>query len=85
MYYVIVRLENGQKSFCYGMVSYNLETLFWTAFLIQVPSSLRVPQRERILSYKNSSLRYGKSLLPHYVSSLECYDFYYARAYTCTA
>ena len=39
-------------------------------------------QRERILSFKSSSLRYGKSLLPHLVSSIECYYFYYARAYT---
>ena len=39
-------------------------------------------QRERILSFKSSSLRHGKSLLPHKVSSIECYYFYYARAYT---
>ena len=38
-------------------------------------------QRERILSFKSSSLRYGKSLLPHKVSSLECYYVYYSRAY----
>ena len=39
-------------------------------------------ERERILSFKSSSLRHGKSLLPHQVSSIECYYFYYARAYT---
>ena len=32
-------------------------------------------KRERIISLKNSSLWYGKSLLPHYVTSLECYYF----------
>ena len=32
-------------------------------------------QRERILSFKSSSLSYGNSLLPHEVSSLECYFF----------
>ena len=31
--------------------------------------------RERILSFNSSSLRYGKSPLPHKVSSLECYYF----------
>ena len=31
--------------------------------------------RERILSFKSSSLRYEKSLLPHKVSSIECYYF----------
>ena len=36
-------------------------------------------QREQILSLKSSSLRYGKSLLPHWVTSLECCYFYYAR------
>ena len=39
--------------------------------------------RERILSFKRSSLWYGKSLLPHWMTSLECYYFYYARAYLC--
>ena len=39
-------------------------------------------KRERILSFMSSSLRYEKSLLPHYVSSLECFYFYYACAYT---
>ena len=34
-------------------------------------------QRELILSSKSSSLKYGKSLLRHKVSSLECYYFYY--------
>ena len=32
------------------------------------------------LQLKSSSLGYGKSLLPHWVNSLECYYFYYARA-----
>ena len=32
------------------------------------------------LQLKSSSLAYGKSLLPHWVNSLECYYFYYARA-----
>ena len=32
-------------------------------------------QRERILSFKSSSLWYGKSLLPQFVTSLECYFF----------
>ena len=32
--------------------------------------------REQILTFKSSSLRYGESLLPHQVSSLECYYFY---------
>ena len=32
-------------------------------------------QRKRILSFKSSYLRYGKSLLPHKVSSLKCYYF----------
>ena len=36
-------------------------------------------QRERVLSFKSSSFWYGKSLLPHKVTSLECYYFYYAR------
>ena len=39
-------------------------------------------QRERILSFKSSSLRYGILLLPHKVSSLECYYLYYTHAYT---
>ena len=33
-------------------------------------------QREQILSIKSSFLWYGKSLLPHRVTSLECYYFY---------
>ena len=37
-------------------------------------------QGERILSIKSSSLWYGRSLLPHYVISLECYYFYCAYA-----
>ena len=37
-------------------------------------------QREWILSFKNSSLWYGISLLTHKVTSLESYYFYYARA-----
>ena len=32
------------------------------------------------LQFKSSSLGYGKSLLPHWVNSLECYYSYYARA-----
>ena len=32
------------------------------------------------LQLKSSSLGYGKSLLPHWVNSLECYNFYYARS-----
>ena len=32
-------------------------------------------QRERIVSFKSSSLWYDKSLLPHWVTSLECYFF----------
>ena len=32
-------------------------------------------QRERKLSFKSSSLWYDKSLLPHWVPSLECYNF----------
>ena len=38
-------------------------------------------QRDRILSFKSSSLRYGKSPLPHTVSFLGCYYFYYAQWY----
>ena len=36
-------------------------------------------QRERILSFKSSFLWYGKSLLPHKISSLECYYYAHAR------
>ena len=36
---------------------------------------------EQILSFKSSFLWYDKSLLPHWVTSLECYYFYYACAY----
>ena len=32
-------------------------------------------QRERIPFFKSSSLWFGKSLLPHWVTSLECYYF----------
>ena len=37
-------------------------------------------QRERILSFKSSSIWYGKPILPQCVTSLECCYFYYARA-----
>ena len=37
-------------------------------------------QRERIHFFESSSLWYGKSLLPHYLTTLEWYYFYYARA-----
>ena len=32
-------------------------------------------QREQILSFKSSFLWYDKSLLPHWMTSLECYFF----------
>ena len=41
----------------------------------QPSTKFQLLQRERILSFKSSSLRYRKSLLPHKASSLECYFF----------
>ena len=43
----------------------------WDLFLKEIICS----QRERIVSFKSSSLYFEKSLLPHEVTSLECFYF----------
>ena len=55
------------------------------ASLFKMGSSLKGKicfRRERILSFKCSSFWYGSHFYPS-VTFLECYYFYYARAYLC--
>ena len=49
----------------------------WKSYACQMET---IVSSNDFLQLKSSSLVYGKSLLPHWVNSLECYYFYYAHA-----
>ena len=64
-----------------------LETKQWFSSIasrLKMGTSLKgensLLERERIISFKSSSIWYEKSLLPHWVTSLECYYISFARA-----
>ena len=54
--------------------------LKWKLILKGRICSQRLLSYGAILSFNSSSNWYGNSLLPHWMTSLECYYFYYARA-----
>ena len=80
------RSQNAEKSSAHQKGDYCIKQRFFiiaSLFKWELLLKERICfQREQILSFKSSSLRYGKLRLPHKVSSLECYFFYYARVYT---